>query len=140
MNMRQHSTPQGHQLKPMYVLRNQDLVEIWIDMLAAPPSPQMAITPYISRIWPRPLPTIMRRVSTPQERQFRPMDVAWNQDLVEIWIDMLAAPPSPQMAITPYISRIWPRPIPTIMRRDSTPQERQFKPMEVTRNQHLVEL
>jgi hypothetical protein len=99
-------------------------------MVAALP-PQMAITPYIFRIWPRPLPTIMRRDSTPQERQTKPMDVTRNQDLVEIWIEMLA-PPSPQMDITPYIFRIWPRPLPSIMRRDSPPQERQFKPMDVT--------
>jgi hypothetical protein len=66
------------------------------------------------------------------------MDVACNQDLVEIWIEM--TPPPPHVAITPYISRIWPRPLPTIMRRDSTPQERQFKPMDVTRSQDLVEL
>jgi hypothetical protein len=79
----------------------------------------------------------MRQHSTPQERQFKPMDVTRNQNLVEIWIEMLAPP---QMAITPYISRIWPRPLPTIMRRDSTPQERQCKPMAVPRNQDLVGL
>jgi hypothetical protein len=60
------------------------------------PPPQMAITPYISRIWPRPLPSIMRLYSTPLERQFKPMDVTRNQDLVEIWIEMLAAPPLPR--------------------------------------------
>jgi hypothetical protein len=90
---------------------------------------------YIAPISPRPL--LMRRDGTPQERQFKPMVVTRNQNLVEIWIEMLAPP---KMAITPYISRIWPRPLPTIMRRDSTPQERQFKPMDVTRNQDLVEL
>jgi hypothetical protein len=99
----------------------------------------MAITPYIFGIWPRPLPTIMRPDSTPRERQFKPMDVTRNQDLVEIWIEMLAPPP-PQMVITPYIPRIWPRPLPSIMRRDSTPQERQLRPMDVTRNQDLVEI
>jgi hypothetical protein len=100
----------------------------------------MAITPYIFRIWSRPLPTIMRQDSTAQERQFKPMDVTRNQDLVELWIEMVAAPPAPQMAITLYIFRIWSRPLPTIMRRDSTPQERQFKPIDVTRNQDLVEI
>jgi hypothetical protein len=156
-----------------------------------PPPLKMAITPYIARIWPRPLPSIMRRDSPPQERQFKPMDVTRNQDLVEIWVELVAAPPQwpshfislaygpglyrrlcggivhprsvnlslwtslaitiwwrygvrcsppPPMAITLYISRIWPRPLPTIMRRDSPPQERQLKPMDVTRNQDLVEL
>jgi hypothetical protein len=37
MNMRQHSTPQGHQFKCMDVPRNQDLVELQADMLAATP-------------------------------------------------------------------------------------------------------
>jgi hypothetical protein len=68
------------------------------------------------------------------------MEVTRNHDLVEIWLEMVAASPPLKMAITLYISRIWPRPIPTIMRRDSTPQERQCKPMEVTRNHDLVEL
>jgi hypothetical protein len=61
-------------------------------MVAAPP-PQMAITPYIFGIWPRPLPTIMRRDSTPQGRQFKPVYVPRNQDLVELWVDMVADPP-----------------------------------------------
>jgi hypothetical protein len=101
----------------------------------------MAITLYIFRVWPRPLPTIMRRDSTPQERQFMPMDVTRNQDLVELWIEMVAAPPpAPQMAIALYIFRIWPRPLPTILRRDSTPQGRQFKPMDVTGSRDLVEI
>jgi hypothetical protein len=33
-NIRQHRAPQGRQLKPMDVTRNQDLVELWGDMLA----------------------------------------------------------------------------------------------------------
>jgi hypothetical protein len=53
----------------------------------------MVITPYISRIWSRPLPTNMRRDSTPQERQLGPMDVTCSRDLVEIWLEMVAAPP-----------------------------------------------
>jgi hypothetical protein len=64
------------------------------------PPPQMAITPYISRIWPRTLPLIMRRDSTPQERQFKPMDVLRNRYLVEIWLEMV---PPRQMASTPRI-------------------------------------
>jgi hypothetical protein len=117
-------------------------IKIWwrYEWKCSPPPPQMAITLYISRIWPRPIPTIMRRDSPPQERQFKPMDVTRNQDLVEIWVEMVAAPPPLKMAFTPYIARIWPRPLPTIMRRDSPPQERQCKPMEVTRNHDLVEI
>jgi hypothetical protein len=107
-------------------------------MVADPPPPQMAITPYIFRIWPRPLPTIVRRDSTPHERQFKPMDVTRNQDLVELWIEMLALPP--QIAITPYISRIWPRNLPTIMRQNITHRGHQCKPMDFTRSQDLVEL
>jgi hypothetical protein len=79
----------------MDVTCGRDLVEIWVEMIAAPLPPQMAITPYISRIWPRPLPTIMRRDSTPQGRQFKPMDVTCSRDLVEIWVEMLAPPPFP---------------------------------------------
>jgi hypothetical protein len=137
MNMRQHSTPQGHQFKPMYVLRNQDLVEIWIDMLAAPPPPR----------WPSHLislasgPGLHRRlcggIAHPRSVNLS----LWTSLAIKIWWSYeLRCSPPPQMVITPYISRIWPRPLPTIMRRDSTPQERQFKPMDVPRNQDLVEL
>jgi hypothetical protein len=133
--MRRDSTPQEHQCRPMDVTGSRGLVEIWIEMLAPPP--QMAITPDISRVWPRPLPSIMRRISTPQERQFRPMNVACSRGLVEIWIEMLAAP---QMATTPYISRISPRPLPTSMRQNITRQGHQCKPMDFTRSQDLVEL
>jgi hypothetical protein len=34
-HMRQHGTPQGRQLKSMDILRNQDLLELEADMLAA---------------------------------------------------------------------------------------------------------
>jgi hypothetical protein len=99
-------------------------------MLAAyPPTPAGQSYPHL----PRPLPTNMRQHITPQGRQFKPMNITCSRDLVELWIEMLAARPL-QMAITPYISRIWPRPLPTTMRRESTPLERQFKPMYVTRN------
>jgi hypothetical protein len=37
----------------------------------------------------------VRRDSTPHERQFKPVDVPCNKDLVEIWIEMVAAPPPP---------------------------------------------
>jgi hypothetical protein len=47
----------------MDVTRNQDLVEIWIEMLAPPP--QLATAAYTSLLSPRPLPTIMRQHSTP---------------------------------------------------------------------------
>jgi hypothetical protein len=93
-NMRQDTTPQGRQFRPMDVTCSRDLVEIWVEMLASLP-PQMATTPYISPIWPRPLPTIMRRHSTPKRRQFRPMDVTCSRDLAEIWVEMLAPPPFP---------------------------------------------
>jgi hypothetical protein len=89
-------------------------------MLAAPP--QLATAAYISLLSPRPLPTIRRRDSTPHGRQFKPVYGPRNRDLVEIWLEMVAPPP--QMAITPYISCIWPRPLPSIMRQDSTPLER----------------
>jgi hypothetical protein len=48
---------------------------------------------YSSTILLRPVPTIMRRDSTPQEHQCRPMDVTGSRGLVEIWIEMLAPPP-----------------------------------------------
>jgi hypothetical protein len=112
-------------------------VELWVDMFADPP--QMATTAYISRIWPRPLPTIMRRDSTPQGRQFYPMDVTCSRDLVEIWVEMIAAPP-PQMTITPYISRFCPRPFPMIMRHNNTCPGHQFTPKDFTRSEDLVEL
>jgi hypothetical protein len=113
-------------------------VQIWWRYgLRCSPPPQMAITPYISRILPRPLPTIMRRYSTPQERQFKPMDVTCSPDLVEIWLEMLAPP---QMANTAYSSLLSPRPLATNMRQHITPQVHQFGPMDVTRNQDLVEL
>jgi hypothetical protein len=35
MNVRQHSTPRGRQFKPKNVTRNEDLVELWADLLAA---------------------------------------------------------------------------------------------------------
>jgi hypothetical protein len=92
----------------MDVLRNRDLVEIWLEMVAPPP-PQMAITPYISCIWPRPLPSSMRRDSTPHGRQFKPMYGPRNQDLVEIWVDMVADPsPSPDGHHTLYVSHLAP--------------------------------
>jgi hypothetical protein len=61
---------------------------------------------YTSLPSPKPIPTIMWRDSTPQEHQCKPMDVASSRDLVEIWLEMVAAPPPPKMNITPYISRI----------------------------------
>jgi hypothetical protein len=92
--MRHDSTRQRGELKPMDVTCKQDLVEIQVGMLAvhSPPS-QLLNAAYTSLLSPRPLPTIMRRDSAPQKRQFKPMDVTRNQDLVEIWIEMLAPPP-----------------------------------------------
>jgi hypothetical protein len=92
---------------------------------------------YTSLLSRWPLPTIVRGDSTPQERQFKPMDVLRNRYLVEIWLEMV---PPRQMASTPRISRIWPRTLPSIMRRHSTPLECQFKPMDVLRNRDLVEI
>jgi hypothetical protein len=71
----------------MNVACSRGLVEIWIEMLAAPP-PQMATTPYISRISPRPLPTSMRQNITRQGHQCKPMDFTRSQDLVELWPNM----------------------------------------------------
>jgi hypothetical protein len=48
---------------------------------------------YIAPISPRPLPTNMRQHSTPQGRQFEPMDVTRNQDLVELRVDIAAPLP-----------------------------------------------
>jgi hypothetical protein len=75
----------------MDVACNKDLVEIWIEML---PPPQLANAAYTSLLSPQPLPTIMRRDSTPQGRQCKPVDVPRNQDLVELWVDMVADPPT----------------------------------------------
>jgi hypothetical protein len=100
----------------------------------------MAITPYISRIWPRPLPTIMRPRSALQGHQLEGMNVTCNQDLVELWADMRAASPPPGMANATYTCLLARWPLPTIMRQDSAPQGRQFKPMDVARNQDLVEI
>jgi hypothetical protein len=55
--------------------------------------PQITSAAYISLLSPRPLPSIMRRDSTPLERQFKPIDVTRNRDLVEIWLEMVAPPP-----------------------------------------------
>jgi hypothetical protein len=87
----------------------------------------MANTTYTCLLARWPLPTIMRRVMSPQGCQFKPMDVACSQDLVEIWIEMLA----PQMASAAYTSLLLPRALPTNMRQRTTPQGRQFKPMYV---------
>jgi hypothetical protein len=81
----------------------------------------------------------MRQHSTPQGRRFKPMNVTRNQDLVELWLTC-SRPPPREMAIAPYISTIQPRPLPTNMRNHSALQGRQFKPIDVTRNQDLVEL
>jgi hypothetical protein len=83
----------------------------------------------------------MRRDSTPQGRQFKPMDVICSWDLVELLVEMLAPPPSPlRMAITPYISRICPRTFPMIMRHNNTCPGHQFTPKDFTRSEDLVEL
>jgi hypothetical protein len=58
----------------------------------SPPS-QLSDAAYTSLLSPQPSPTIMRRDSTPQERQFKPMDVTRNHDLVELWLEMVAASP-----------------------------------------------
>jgi hypothetical protein len=51
---------------------------------AVPPPPQIANAAYIAPISPLPLPTNMRQHSTPQGRQFKPMDIPRNQDLVQL--------------------------------------------------------
>jgi hypothetical protein len=69
----------------------------------------MANAAYLAPISTRPLPTNMRQHSTPQGRQFKPMDVSRNQDLVELWADMLtAAPPPPRWPTLPT-SRLFQR-------------------------------
>jgi hypothetical protein len=109
--MRHHSTRRRGQLKPMDVTCTQDLVEIQVGMLAvhSPPS-QLSNAAYTSLLSPRRLPTIMRWDSTPQERQFKHMDVTRNPDLVELWIEMVAAlpPPSPDGHDTLYLSHLAP--------------------------------
>jgi hypothetical protein len=137
---RRDSTPHGRQFKPMDVLRNRDLMEIWLEMVAPPPPPR----------WPSHLislasgPGLYRRVCG---GIVHPMGVNLSlctAPAIKIWwrygLTWSLTPPPPQMAITPYMFRIWPPPLPTIMRRDITPQERQFKPTDVTRDQDLVEL
>jgi hypothetical protein len=49
--MHQDSTPQGHQFKPMYGPRNEDLVELWVDMVTDSP-PQVTSAAYISLLSP----------------------------------------------------------------------------------------
>jgi hypothetical protein len=61
---------------------------------------------YIVPISMRPLPTNMRQDSTHQRRQLKPMDDTRNQDLVEIWLEILA--PSPDGHHTLYLSRLAP--------------------------------
>jgi hypothetical protein len=65
-------------------------VEVWwrYGLRCSPPPPQMATTPYISRISPRPLPTSMRQNITRQGHQCKPMDFTRSQDLVELWPNM----------------------------------------------------
>jgi hypothetical protein len=46
--------------------------------------PQIANAAYIAPISPRPLPMNMHQHSTTQGRQFKPMDVPRNDDLVEL--------------------------------------------------------
>jgi hypothetical protein len=106
-------------------------------MVADPPPPSWP-SHLISLLSPQPLPSNMRRDSTPQGRQVKPMYGPRNRDLVELWVDVVAPPP--QVTSAAYISLLSPQPLPSIMRRDSTPQERQFKPMDVRRNRDLVEL
>jgi hypothetical protein len=53
----------------------------------------MAMTPYISPIRLRPLPRNMRQHSTPQCRQFKPMDVLRSHNLAKLWADIALLPP-----------------------------------------------
>jgi hypothetical protein len=64
---------------------------------------QLANAAYTCLLSPRPLPTITRRDSTPQGRQYKLMYVPRNYDLVELWAHMRAACP-PQMANAANIS------------------------------------
>jgi hypothetical protein len=54
----------------------------------------MANAAYTTPISTRPLPTNVRQHSTPQERQFKPMDVSFSHDLVELWPEKLTASPA----------------------------------------------
>jgi hypothetical protein len=68
----------------------------------------MANAAYTTPISTRPLPMNMRQHSTPQGRQFKPMDVPRNQDLVEIWLEMVATPPPQDGHHTLYLSHLAP--------------------------------
>jgi hypothetical protein len=68
----------------------------------------MATTPYTSLLSPLPLPANMRQHTTPQGRQFKPMGVTFSRDLVELWIEMIAAPPPPDGHHTLYLSHLTP--------------------------------
>jgi hypothetical protein len=135
--MRQDSTPQERQFKPMDVACNQDLVKIWNEMLAPPPR------------WPSHLislasgPGLYRRLCGGIVHPRSVNLSLWTSLAVGIWWRYglkWSLPPPPKMAITPYIARIWPRPLPTIMRQNITRQGHQCKPMDFTRSQDLVEL
>jgi hypothetical protein len=64
------------------------------------PAP-MANAAYTTPISTRPLPTNMRQHSTLQRRQFKPMDVPRNQDLVELCPEKFAAFPAPTWPTLP---------------------------------------
>jgi hypothetical protein len=105
--MRPRSALQERQCEGMNVTCNQGLVELWADMRAAS-HPGMANTTYTCLLARWPLPTIMCRDSSPQERQFTPMDVTCNQDLMELWVEMLVPPPTPDGHHTLYLSHLAP--------------------------------
>lgn len=98
----------------------------------------MTYAAYIPHIRPRPLRTNMRQNSTPEGLQFEPMDVTGNHDLVVLWVEMLVPPP--RLANAASTSLLSPQPLQTNVRQHSTHQRRQFKPIDVSHNQDLVEL
>jgi hypothetical protein len=137
-NMRQHSTPQGRQFKPMDVPRNDDLVELWVDIPAASLPPSRWST----------LPTrpsfrggLYRRICASIVHPRAVNLSLWTSLAMKIWWSYgltCSLLPPPHRPI--YIDLVSPRPVPTNMRQHSTPQGRQFKPMDVPRNEDLVEL
>jgi hypothetical protein len=76
----------GHQRTLFLSLYSDLSPRGWLRLRCSPRPhlPQMANAAYTSLLLPRPLPTIMRQHSTPHGRQFKPMYVTRNHDLVEL--------------------------------------------------------
>jgi hypothetical protein len=90
----------------------------------------MTYAAYIPHIRLRPLPTNMRQNVTPDGRQFEPMDVNGNHDLMVLWVEMLA--PLRHLANAAYTTLLSPRPLPTNVRQHSAPQGSPPEGMDVT--------